>query len=154
MNKNCAKLNLRATFLDSPHGLLNRVSRSTAFDIAKLSAFCLEDPRFLKIVQTKLYKVRKTKENGNSQTYVWENTHRMAGQKGITAIKTGVTQSAGPCLATASEMSPDCKLIIVLIACKDMDCRWIETLKLAKWATHRLCKIKQYSRAASLNNDS
>jgi D-alanyl-D-alanine carboxypeptidase len=30
----------------------------------------------------------------------------MIGQKGVIAIKTGVTNSAGPCLATAVELDP------------------------------------------------
>ena len=46
MNKNCVRLGLRASFFDSPHGLMNPVSRSTAFDMAKLSAVCLKDTRF------------------------------------------------------------------------------------------------------------
>ncbi len=123
MNKNCAKLELRATFFDSPHGLMNNLSRSTAYDIAKLCAVCLEDSRFVKIVTTKYYKVPKTQINKNFQFYHWENTHRLIGQKGVISIKTGVTNSAGPCLATALEMENE-NLIIVVLGCKDMDCRW------------------------------
>lgn len=47
----------------------------------------------------------------------------MIGQKGVIPIKTGVTNSAGPCLATALEMENE-DLIIVVLGCKDMDCRW------------------------------
>ena len=79
MNRNCVKLNLKASFFDSPHGLMNQLSRSTAFDVAKLSATCLEDERVRRIVSTYQYKVPKTKENKNSKTYRWENTHRMIG---------------------------------------------------------------------------
>ena len=43
MNKNCARLNLRSSFFDSPHGLMNANSRSTAYDMAKLSTICMED---------------------------------------------------------------------------------------------------------------
>lgn len=142
MNINCAKLGLRASFFDSPHGLMNQVSRSTAFDIAKLSAKCLEDLRFRKIVNTRVFVVPKREEN--SRCYKWENTHRMIGQKGVSPIKTGVTNSAGPCLSTAVELDPNAQLVIVLLGCKDMDCRWIETFKLAKWATNRLTKIRNY----------
>ena len=60
----------------------------------------------------------------------------------MTPIKTGITNAAGPCLATAVELDPAASLIIVLLSCKDMDCRWLETHKLAKWATDRLLKIK------------
>jgi D-alanyl-D-alanine carboxypeptidase len=59
MNKNCVRLNLRSSFFDSPHGLMNPISRSTAFDVAKLSAVCLKDQRFRTIVNTKFYKVLK-----------------------------------------------------------------------------------------------
>ena len=145
MNKNCARLNLRATMFDSPHGLVNPVSRSTAYDIAKLSATCMEDSRFLNVVNQKYYTVARTPQNNNKRTYRWENTHRMLGQAGITAIKTGVTNTAGPCLATAANFdNSDSSIVIVLLACKDMDCRWLETYKLAKWATNRLVKIRKF----------
>ena len=78
MNKNCARLNLRSSFFDSPHGLMNQNSRSTAFDIAKLTAYCMEDERFCKVVGTKNYVVPRKKDiNGNKRTYRWENTHKM-----------------------------------------------------------------------------
>jgi D-alanyl-D-alanine carboxypeptidase len=68
MNKNSARLGLRSTFFDSPHGLMNSMSRSTAYDIAKLSAICIEDSRFEKIVNTKHYKVIKTTKSGKQIT--------------------------------------------------------------------------------------
>ena len=51
MNKNCVRLGLRSSFFDNPHGLMNPNSKSTAFDIAKLSNLCLADPRFKKVVR-------------------------------------------------------------------------------------------------------
>jgi len=50
MNKNCARLGLKSTMFDSPHGLTNQISRSTAFDVAKLASICLDDPRFVAVV--------------------------------------------------------------------------------------------------------
>jgi D-alanyl-D-alanine carboxypeptidase len=60
MNRNAARLNLRSTFYDSPHGLQNPINRSTAFDVAKLGAQAMKDPRFRMVVSTQNYKVRKT----------------------------------------------------------------------------------------------
>jgi serine-type D-Ala-D-Ala carboxypeptidase (penicillin-binding protein 5/6) len=78
MNKNCARLNLRSSFFDSPHGLMNMNSRSTAFDIAKLGTICMEDTRFAKVVETRNYHVPRKKDiNQNKRTYRWENTHKM-----------------------------------------------------------------------------
>jgi serine-type D-Ala-D-Ala carboxypeptidase (penicillin-binding protein 5/6) len=98
MNKNCCSLQLRSSFFDSPHGLMNRLNRSTAFDIAKLSSICMGDPRFVKIVSCSKYVVPKA-ISGNKRTYTWENTHKLIGP-GCNGIKTGITNSAGPCLAT------------------------------------------------------
>ena len=38
----------------------------------------------------------------------------------------------------------DKELVVVLLNSKSMDARWIETWKLAKWATSRLNKIKKF----------
>lgn len=51
----------------------------------------------------------------------------MIGMPGIVPIKTGVTNAAGPCLATSVEFEPGVQLIVVLLGCRDMDCRWAET---------------------------
>lgn len=59
---------------------MNPVSKSTAFDIAKLAAHCLKDQRFAAVVNTKYYKVNKNcGPIKNSRSYRWENTHRMHG---------------------------------------------------------------------------
>ena len=77
MNKFCCKLGLKASMFDSPHGLMNQFSKSTAFDIAKLSAICLVDKRFKEIVTTRYFVVPK--RDKNTKTYRWENTHKMHG---------------------------------------------------------------------------
>ena len=68
----------------------------------------------------------------------------MLGQAGVTPIKTGITNSAGPCLSTGLELVKGCPLVVVILSCKDMDCRWMETYKLAKWATRRIVKIRNF----------
>jgi D-alanyl-D-alanine carboxypeptidase len=53
-------------------------------------------------VKTRYYNVLKNKElNGNKRSYRWENTHRMLETPGVAGIKTGITNNAGPCLATS-----------------------------------------------------
>lgn len=100
MNKNCLRLHLRSSFFDSPHGMANFNNKSTAFDIAKLCSHCFAMPLFCQIVKTKFYVVLKSK-SGNQRTYRWENTQKLLGEPGVSGIKTGITQSAGPCLATS-----------------------------------------------------
>ena len=62
MNRNAAKLGLKSTFYDSPHGLNNPLNKSTAFDVAKLGAECMKDERFRRVVSTFKYVVKR-KEN-------------------------------------------------------------------------------------------
>ena len=61
----------------------------------------------------------------------------------VSGIKTGVTVNAGPCLATYITLE-NRPLIIVLLNSKNMDIRWPETWKLAKWAAQRLKRIRKF----------
>ena len=82
MNKSCARLDLKATFFDSPHGMSNCVSRSTAHDMAKLSAICLQNPTFAEIVSTGKKLVPKQAPL-RRRSYEWVNTHKMLGFKNV-----------------------------------------------------------------------
>ena len=59
MNKMAMDLQLKGTFFDSPHGMMNLCNRSTAFDIARLCSLCMKNQKFRQIVSTKFYKVHK-----------------------------------------------------------------------------------------------
>jgi D-alanyl-D-alanine carboxypeptidase len=75
MNKTSADLQLKGSYFDSPHGLINWVNRSTAFDIAKLCSIAMKNMKFRQIVSTKYYKVSKNTDMvRNSRAYSWENT--------------------------------------------------------------------------------
>jgi len=99
-------------------------------------------PLFRDTVATKSHVLKKN-TNGNKKTYKWYNTHLMLGQRGINGIKTGVTPSAGPCLATSLSYE-GIELIVVIICTKSMDIRWSETWKLANWAMQRLKTIDKF----------
>lgn len=55
MNNYCVNFGLMQTFFDSPHGLQNVENLSTASDLAKLSAICMQNDTFKRIVSTKYY---------------------------------------------------------------------------------------------------
>lgn len=141
MNKNCCLLNLRSSFFDNPHGLMNVNSRSTAFDISKLSAECMKSKQFVDVVSTKFYVVPKSEDC--ERAYKWENTNKLLEYPGVNGVKTGITNTAGPCLATSITLD-QCEMIVVLLSSKNMDIRFTETIKLAKWANKRLKRIKQF----------
>ena len=57
----------------------------------------------------------------------YENTNRLL-EDGFDGIKTGITDTAGPCLAASYK-----DLIIVVLNSRSMNERWIEVKKLVKW---------------------
>mmetsp|Transcript_5561 Transcript_5561/g.6293 ORF Transcript_5561/g.6293 Transcript_5561/m.6293 type:complete len:105 (-) Transcript_5561:11-325(-) len=78
--------------------------------------------------------------------YTWENTNKMLWRLGYNGLKTGITHTAGPCLATSYSCSvTDEHYIIVLLNSKTMDHRWNEVSKLKTWASARMKKIKRSS---------
>lgn len=103
----------------------------------------MKNKKFRQIVSTKLYKTVYREDYPDQKIYVWENTHKLLWSKGVTGIKTGITTSAGPCLATALTRE-GYDLIIILLCCKSLDARWVETNKLANWSITRLKKIKKF----------
>lgn len=141
------------SFFDSPHGLMNRWNTSTASDIAKISSISMKNPNFARIVKVKRYKWYSRQphdyEDENPgvdfkpKFYGWENTNKLLWKMGYNGLKTGITPSAGPCLAASYTwgLTKD-HYIIVLLNSKSMDHRWNEVGKLRAWAGARMRKIK------------
>ena len=57
MNEKASKLGLQNTHFKTPHGLDEEEHYTTAFELAKLANYCLNNDTFLKIVGTKNYNV-------------------------------------------------------------------------------------------------
>jgi D-alanyl-D-alanine carboxypeptidase len=70
------------------------------------------------------------------------NTNKLL-SKGFNGFKTGITPCAGPCLSASFEKD-NLHLILIVLACKTMDHRWVEVPKLTLWAINRLNKISEY----------
>lgn len=58
MNLFAHQLDLALTHFDSPHGLQNIENLSCAYDMAKLSAICIQNEYFRKIVSTSYYECK------------------------------------------------------------------------------------------------
>lgn len=145
MNNMAKQLKLLSTFYWNPHGLYSYYNRSTASDLARLSAFAMKDMSFREIVSKKSYVAIGYDSTGKDKEYFWQNTNKMLGKSGCNGIKTGVTETAGPCLVTNLHLKAF-NFIIVLLNSKTMDVRWEEVIKLKEWAIERLKQIEKISR--------
>ena len=101
MNKAAKSLNLRDTNFMNPHGLMNFKSYSTASDVAHMTAIAYNNETFRTIVGTKKFECRLFNRTFSIYRKVeWVNTNKLLNIDGFVGIKTGVTTSAGPCLAS------------------------------------------------------
>jgi D-alanyl-D-alanine carboxypeptidase len=56
---------------------------------------------FKQVVGTKSYKCIVTTVDGKKRINEWENTNKLLRREGFVGLKTGITVTAGPCLASA-----------------------------------------------------
>lgn len=93
MNEKAVSLGATESNFVNPHGLPDKRHHTTARDLAFISAYAMENPKFREIVSTKYYEPRN-----------WKNKNKMLFEyDGAIGVKTGYTIAAGRCLVTAAE---------------------------------------------------
>ena len=86
MNKKCSDLNLTSTHFVTPHGLDNEEHYTTAYELAIITNYALQNDVFRKLVGTKNYTVTI-----NSSSKSLSNTNELLGNlNGVYGVKTGL----------------------------------------------------------------
>jgi D-alanyl-D-alanine carboxypeptidase len=98
MNKKAVALNMGKSNFAVAHGMHNDNNYSSAYDIGKLCCFAMDNQDFRDIVIQQNRECRSQKFPGH--VYKWENTNNLL-KEGFDGIKTGITPTAGPCLAAS-----------------------------------------------------
>ena len=128
MNRVAKKLNMKNTHFVNETGFEQDKHYISSIDLARLATFALENPIFLKTVETKkitVWDVTKT------EAHLLENVNKLLGEiPGLYGVKTGWTENAGECLVAATEREGR-KIITVVLKSAD---RFGETEKLVNWA--------------------
>ena len=129
MNKKAIELGLTNTHFETPHGLDSDNHYTTAYELALLSDYALNNPIFLNIVGTKTYTINI---NGNSKNLI--NTNELLGNlSGVYGIKTGFTNGANRCLVTACKRE-DMDIICVVLGCDTKNFRSLDSTKLINYS--------------------
>jgi len=159
MNSKAASLNMTKTHFVSPEGRHNEDHYTTAADMAKLAIYAMNtSPKsqdFRAIANRKTYNISPTNKNKNG--YQLESSNRLIYTKAdaeaanveypyAVGIKTGETNEAGYCLASAAEKD-GVTLILVQYKSKDADSRFTLAKQLFDWGFSHYTKID----ASSLN---
>ena len=121
MNNKAKEIGMSNTKFINPSGLDNNDggNYSTAYDMALLTRYAMQNKEYRKIVRTKTHTVKT-----NKKTYVWKNKNKLLSEEYITGGKTGYTEKAKRTLVSTAT-SDNMKLIVVTI--RDSD----------DWNTHK-----------------
>ncbi len=109
MNAEARRLGLDDTRFSSPSGLLDRGNRSTAWDVADLARYLLEQPLLAEITRTKTLSA--------PHHVTWVNHNRLLFRyAGANGMKTGYTDVSGPCLVASATRKGRTLIAVVLHA--------------------------------------
>jgi D-alanyl-D-alanine carboxypeptidase (penicillin-binding protein 5/6) len=136
MNAKAEKLGAVKTHFSNPHGLPDPVNHfTTAYDLALMTVYGMQQPEFAKIVSTRDYNVhflnrsdiRVTNTNKLLKTYPDAN-----------GVKTGYTDAAGDCLVAAAKRN-GVQLIVVIL---NDDYRWDDAARLLDYGFQQIALKK------------
>ena len=97
MNIKADELGLENTHFENPNGLDAETHHTTALELAKLTAYAMQNPTFAQIVSTETYTSgTRTMTNHNKLLKMYEN---------CIGVKTGYTKKSGRCLVSAAEQN-------------------------------------------------
>lgn len=129
MNSKAKELELINTNFVTPHGLDQPEHYTTAYELAKLADYALNNKLFADIVNTKNYVVNI---NGISKDI--HNTNELLGTlEGVNGVKTGFTNGAGRCLVTSVNRN-NMNIICVVLGADTKKIRTSDSVKLIEYA--------------------
>ncbi len=133
MNKKAAELGLRDTHFENPHGLSADNHYTTARELARLTAYAMNNEAFKKIVSTDSYKI----EFGDNVRYLRNHNKMLHIYDGAVGVKTGFTKSSGRCLVSAAERDGLMLVAVTLNAPDD----WNDHREMLDMGFSALCRV-------------
>lgn len=128
MNDKAKELGLENTHFVTPHGLDEEGHHTTAYELAVLADYALNNPTFAKVVRTKNYTATI---NGHPKDL--RNTNELLGYlHGVNGVKTGFTNNALRCLVT-STLRDDFNIITVVLGADTKKIRTMDSMKLIEY---------------------
>lgn len=136
MNQNAQMLGLNNTHFVTPHGLDEEEHYTTAYELAILADYALNNEVFAQIVNTKSYTI-----NINKSSKTLNNTNELLGNlNGVYGVKTGFTNGAGRCLVTSIKRG-DLDIICVVLGADTKKDRTRDSAKLIEYTFNKYKEI-------------
>jgi len=129
MNEFVASLGLRDTHFANPHGLDNPEGYTSAYDVAIMARYAMQDPTFADIVGRPAVIIGE---------YLWPSSNLLFDQyPGVKGIKTGTTDEAGECFVGLVDRAQGSVLVVVM-GSQD---RWADTTLLLNYYYARYAEL-------------
>ena len=128
MNTRAAELGCKNTNFVNPNGIQNENHYTTAYELAKITDYALENKTIAKVVSTKFYTI-----NINGYPKDLSNTNELLGNlNGVNGVKTGFTNNAGRCLVTSVDRN-NFNIITVVLQADTKKFRTQDSIKLIEY---------------------
>lgn len=136
MNNKANEIGLKNTNFVTPHGLDSDQHYTTAYELAILTDYALNNETFANIVKTKTCNIDI---NGYSRTI--SNTNELLGNlNGVYGVKTGFTNGAGRCLVTSIKRN-DLDIICIVLGADTKKIRTTDSVKLIEYTFSNFINI-------------
>jgi D-alanyl-D-alanine carboxypeptidase (penicillin-binding protein 5/6) len=112
MNRRVRQLGLTNSHFTSPSGVIDRGNYSTAWDLAWITRYAMQNPRFRTVIRTRVKRVSWAAPT-YSKIYVNKN-HLLGSYPGADGVKTGWTTLASHCLVASAHRHGVRLLAVVL----------------------------------------
>ncbi|MFC4404309.1 D-alanyl-D-alanine carboxypeptidase family protein [Gracilibacillus xinjiangensis] len=124
MNEKASWIGMTDTHFDNPHGLDSDTHYSTAYDMAKLMKYAMDNEIFTEISGAESFKA-------NDRDYAWHNKNKLLTSYYDYCIggKTGYTKAAGRTLVTSAEKDGQRLIAVTLNAPND----WQDHIQMFEW---------------------
>lgn len=130
MNQKAAEIGAYNTQFRNPHGLSAPGHYSTAYDLAWLARYAMNNPTFADIVNTRKTRIDYQDSRGKERERDLKNTNKLLWMlEEADGVKTGTTNEAGPCLVSSATKNNH-RLIAVTLRDKS---RWEDSQNLLEW---------------------
>jgi len=139
MNREAARLGMKNTQFQNPHGLSVPGHHTTARDLLILAHAAMKNELFRQYVSTREHKTKLTAADGTTRDVTWQNTNQLLGISGYDGIKTGTTTQAGACLVSSARRGDD-HLLAVVLGSTSPDARYVDSRNLYRWAWQQRTK--------------
>ena len=140
MNKKAAELGLTNTHYVTPHGLDDDNHYTTAYELAILTDYALNNKTFYNYVATKSYTI-----NINGYPKTLRNTNELLGNlDGVYGVKTGFTNGANRCLVTSCKRG-NLDIICIVLGADSKKFRTQDSIKLIEYcfSNYEVINLKQ-----------